>query len=222
MHNDPNQGAIYFTGTSLGGTEFLALNSGLVDLAYASFGAWGAKSGAVGTIEWKGQSKTFSVDKPFEEIVYVPVSGGNTAYLKMPAADATFTGKAMAMATQYRGSTLDMPVQDFFTGDATLRINSAGNGGNLTMSFPDFYNIGFTFNVYNTEFHNDGTMPTVTDNGNTSKFHFPNTIEGASLSGNFYGPDASAGEASGRFEIGARDNSADDLFMFDGSFGVKQ
>lgn len=49
MHNDPRQGTIYFTGTGLGGTEFMALNSGLVDLAYASFGAWGAKYGAAGT-----------------------------------------------------------------------------------------------------------------------------------------------------------------------------
>lgn len=222
MHNDPRQGTIYFTGTGLGGTEFMALNSGLVDLAYASFGAWGAKYGAAGTLEWNGQSKTFPDDDPFEEITYVPVSGGNSAKLALPAANTAFTGKAIAMATQYRGSTLDKPVQDFFTGDATLRINTAGDGGDLTMSFPDFYNIGFALTVHDTEFHNDGQMPTVTDNGNTSPFHFPTTLEGASLSGNFYGEGGSASEASGRFEISARDNPTDDLFVFDGSFGVKQ
>lgn len=65
----------------------------------------------------------------------------------------------------------------------------------------------------------------VTDNGNTSPFHFPDTIEGASLSGNFYG-NGSASEASGRFEIsGMNPTTGDptgDQFLFDGSFGVKK
>ncbi len=221
MHDDPAKPTVYFTGTALGGTEFMALNSGLVNLTYASFGAWGVKSGWVGTFEWNGQSKTYPADDPYTDITFIPVSGGDSAYLKVPAANAVFTGKAIAMATQYRGTTLDKPDQEFFRGDATLNIDSGGRSGNLAMSFPDFYNIGFQLTVYNSEFHNDGRMPTVADNGNTSKFHFPSNIEGASLSGNFYGPSGSASEASGRFEIGAK-NDAGDQFMFDGSFGVKQ
>ena len=53
------------------------------------------------------------------------------------------------MATQYRGTTLEKPVQEFFQGDATLTIDTGGKSGNLAMNFPHFYNIGFKFNVYN-------------------------------------------------------------------------
>lgn len=221
--DEGDEAPTYFTGTALGGTEFLALNNGLVDLQFASFGAWGVKTGYAGTFEWNGQSKTFSGDDTYTDITFVPVSGGNSAHAAIPDKDASFTGKAIAMATQY--IMLENPIQEFFRGDATLTINSAGTGGNLAMSFPNFYNIGFTFNISGTEFHNDGALPSVTDNGNTSPFHFPDTIEGASLSGNFYG-DGSAGEASGRFEIsGMNPTTGDptgDQFLFDGSFGVKK
>ena len=236
MHNDPAQGAIYFTGTGLGGSEFLALNSGLVDLQYASFGAWGAKYGATGTLEWNGQSKTFtgkSLDAgdAFTEIAYVPVSGGDSTALKQPDANAKFTGKAIGMVTQYRGSTLDKPNQQHFeNGNATLSINGARNGGDLLLEFPDFYDIAFQIKLINNndEFENTSQAPTVTPNGGGTPFRFPGTIEDYKLSGNFYGPDGpngfdgSASEASGRFEISARDNPTDDLFVFDGSFGVKK
>lgn len=222
MNEDPAKPVVYFTGTALGATEFMALNSGLVDLMYASFGAWGVKSGWVGTFEWNGQSKTYTEGDPYTDITFIPVSGGNSAHNAVPAENANFTGKAIAMATQYRGTTLEKPVQEFFQGDATLTIDTGGKSGNLAMNFPDFYNIGFKFNVYNSEFHGDGQMPTVTDNGNTSGIQFPQNITGASLSGNFYGPSGSASEASGRFEIGAKNDITGDGFMFDGSFGVKQ
>lgn len=231
MNEDPAKPTVYFTGTALGATEFMALNSGPVKvnssgqpegLAYASFGAWGVKSGWVGTFEWNGQSKTYTKNDPYTDITFIPVSGGNSAYNAVPAANASFTGKAIAMATQYRGTTLEKPVQDFFHGDATLTIDSGGRSGNLAMSFPNFYNIGFKFNVYNSEFHNDRQLPTVTDNGNTYDIQFPQNITGASLSGNFYGPSGSASEASGRFEIGAKNDITGDGFSFDGSFGVKQ
>lgn len=226
MHNDPNQGKVYFTGTALGGTEFIALNSGLVDLAHASFGAWGVKTGFVGTMEWNGKSKTHPEDDPFEEITFIPVSGGNPEEKAIPAANTSFTGKAFAMATQYRGSTLDDPLHKIFTGDARLSIDSTGRSGNLAMSFPDFYDIGFKFNVVGDDggLQGDGLHmpPTIRDNGNKTEFHFPNRIEGSSLSGNFYGENKTASEASGRFEISGRDNPTDDLFIFDGSFGVKK
>ena len=224
MHDDSGQGEIYFTGTALGGTEFIALNSGLVDLEYASFGAWGVKTGFVGTMEWNGKSKNYSEDDPFEEITFIAVSGGNPEKKVVPAENTDFTGKALAMATQYRGSTLEKPLQDFFTGDAMLTIDSTGKSGNLAMSFPNFYDIGFKFNVHDGELQGDGLHmpPTIRDNGNTTDFHFPSRIEGSSLSGNFYGEGETASEASGRFEISARDNPTDDLFIFDGSFGVKK
>ncbi len=236
MNEDPAKPIVYFTGTALGSTEFMALNSGPVKvnsfgqpegLEYAAFGAWGVKSGWVGTFEWNGQSKTYTGNDPYTDITFIPVSGGNSAHNAVPAANANFTGKAIAMATQYRGSTLEKPVQYFFAGKeagiATLTIDAGGKSGNLAMSFPNFYNIGFKFNVDNNEFRYDkNQMPTVTDNGNTYDIQFPQNITGASLSGNFYGPSGSASEASGRFEIGAKNDITGDQFMFDGSFGVKQ
>ena len=224
MHDDPGQGEIYFTGTALGGTEFIALNSGLVNLEYASFGAWGVKTGFVGTMEWNGTSKNYSDDDPFEEITFVAVSGGNPEKKAVPAGNTSFTGKALAMATQYKGSSLEKPLQDFFTGDAKLTIDATGTAGNLAMSFPNFYDIGFKFNVRDDELQGDGLHqpPTIKDNGNTTDFHIPSRIEGSSLNGNFYGEGVAASEASGRFEISARDNLTDDLFILDGSFGVKK
>ena len=226
MHEDPAKPIVYFTGTALGATEFMALNSGLVNLTYASFGAWGYKSGWVGTFEWNGLSKTYTKDDPYVDTMFIPVSGGNSAHNAVPAANANFTGKAIAMAQQYRGTTLEKPIEYFFIGEnagiATLTIDAGGKSGNLAMSFPNFYNIGFKFNVYNSEFHNDRQLPTVTDNGNTYDIQFPQNITGASLSGNFYGPSGSASEASGHFEIGAKNDITEDEFNFNGSFGVKQ
>lgn len=100
--------------------------------------------------------------------------------LKQPDANAKFTGKAIGMVTQYRGSTLDKPNQQHFeNGNATLSINGARNGGDLLLEFPDFYDIAFQIKLINNndEFENTSQAPTVTPNGGGTPFRFPGTIE---------------------------------------------
>lgn len=219
---------IFFSGTyPVGGKQFLVLNSGLVDLEYASFGGWGAEYIMDGTLAWRDESRTGI----YYEIDYRPLSGGDPAALKAPAANAAFTGKTVALATQFNGNTLQSPDQKFFHGDASLKIAPTGQSGNLAMNFPNFYDIGFKFNVSGSTFTADKTTLTVTDNGNTTKFRFPTNIDtsndgylNASLNGNFYGDPngSSASEAVGRFGIWAKDTAHDDEFSIVGSFGVKQ
>lgn len=226
MHKDPNQGDIFFSGTyPAEGRHFLMLSCGLVPLEYASFGGWGAEFIMDGTLTWGDESRTGR----YYEIDYHALSGGNPAALKAPSANAAFTGKAIALATQFNGNTLQSPDQRFFHGDASLTIDPTGHGGNLAMSFPNFYNIGFQFAVSNNTFHADEKTLTVTDNHNSSQFRYPTNIHNggridASLNGNFYGDPAGsiASEATGRFGIWAKDTKFDDEFSIVGSFGVKQ
>lgn len=236
MHNDPEQRPIYFSGTSIGGRQYLLLNSGLVQLEHSNFGGWAGEIIANGTLSWQNESRTGQ----YYEVEYVPLAGGEA--LKTPANNAAFTGKAVAMATQFNGNTLQSPTQTWPTnpdfphllmGDASLKVSNTGTTADLTLAFPNFYDIKFAgFDVDNTGlFSADETKLTVTDNGNTSPFHYPASIdEGqggfvqAELSGGFYGAagDTSASEAAGVFGIYAKNTKFDDEFNIVGSFGVKQ
>ena len=236
MHNDPEQRPIYFSGTSIGGRQYLLLNSGLVQLEHSTFGGWAGEIIANGTLSWQNESRTGQ----YYEVEYVPLAGGEA--LKTPANNAAFTGKAVAMATQFNGNTLQSPTQTWPTnpdsshllmGDASLKVSNTGTTADLTLAFPNFYDIKFSdFNVDGTgSFSADATKLTVTDKGNTSPFRYPASInEGqggfveAELSGGFYGAagDTSASEAAGVFGIYAKNTKFDDEFKIVGSFGVKQ
>ncbi|HJB66475.1 MAG TPA: hypothetical protein H9768_09375 [Candidatus Mailhella merdavium] len=231
LHGTSGQPDVYFTGTALGGEEFVKLSipkKGDLVLDYASFGMWGIKAGYVGTFVWNGQSTTFTEKNPFQYTDFYPVSGGDPAHAAIPDKDTRFTGKAMAMAAQYSGTSIENPIEILdLRGDATLTINSMGTGGNLALNFPNFYNIGFTFDITGNTFNNVGT-PSITNNGNTTEINFPDPMSGPMfnedetyLKGDFYG-NGSASEASGRFNIDASNPSTNDQFIFGGSFGVKK
>jgi hypothetical protein len=220
-----------FTGTIAYGKQILTLNSGLVDLEHSSFGSWAIETMFSGT--FKGDV-IGTITDDYREIISTPVSGGDSNALKSPQANDAFTGKAMAMATDYKVGPAVSPAQKFFTGDAALTVNGAGNGGNLALSFPNFYDIGFALTVSGSGFQaTTGSIPTVTDNGNTSGITLNQaTIERAKnpgaadahdtyLTGNFYGSGANAGEATGRFNVFDENGSGEDSSI-SGSFGVKK
>jgi hypothetical protein len=211
----------YFTGTIAYGKQILTLNAGLVDLEYSSFGAWAVEFMASGTMETGG--KKYDNDA-YRQILYTPFSGGDSDKLRSPAANAAFTGKAMAIAQDDMSDPLDVK-EAFFTGNAALTVNGAGTGGNLALNFPNFYDIGFTLTVSGSGFQAPaGSTPTVTSNGtNTSGVVLGNVRHASSspeyddtyLIGNFYGSGTDASEATGRFNVDT------DKGYVRGSFGVK-
>jgi hypothetical protein len=211
----------YLMGTVAYSTQILTLNAGLVGLEHSSFGAWTLELAASGTLV--GYCGTESLDG-HREIYYVPISGGDSGALKAPAANGAFTtGKAMAMAT-------DDELVKFFTGEAALTVNGAGNGGDLLLSVLNFYDIGFELAVSGSGFQAVyNSIPTITDHGNTSGITLDQSRINAAknpasadmkhdtyLTGNFYGSGANASEATGRFNVDAHN------IHVSGSFGVKQ
>ncbi len=223
--------AIFASGKFIGGQkQFLVMNLpkvGWVPLDHAHFGGWGAEYSLDVTL-----SNTAGESKPggYYEIDYHPFYIGNDNNLKAPAANTVFTGKALAIATQYRANTLDNPDQAFFSGDAVLKIDASGKSGDLALNFQNFYKIGFDFTVNGHEF--TSTKATIADNGYTGdKFRYPLNMNydekkggyfKAHMDGEFYGASSSASEAAGKFGIWAKDTAHDDEFQIKGSFGVKQ
>lgn len=220
--------AIFASGKFIGGQQqFLVMNTGWVALEHACFGGWGAEYSLDVTLSnTAGESKAGG----YYEKDYRPFYSSLDNSVKAPAPNSAFTGKAMAMATQYRANTLDNPAQAFFSGDAVLKIDTSGKSGDLALNFPNFYKIGFDFTVNGHEF--TSTKGTIADNGYTGdEFRYPlnmntNTAKGgyfnAHMDGKFYGASASASEAAGKFGIWAKDTAHDDEFNIVGSFGVKQ
>ncbi|MBQ4133583.1 MAG: hypothetical protein IJD04_07625 [Desulfovibrionaceae bacterium] len=221
----------YFTGTVAYGKQFLQLNAGLVELEHSSFGAWGVETMSAGTWKTSGGAilAEHTADTPYREIAYTPLSGGDTARLANPS-NGAFTGKVIAMATDYGSGPSGSPLQKFFTGDASLTVASASTG-TLDLSFPNFYNIGFNLEINGSGFQAvQGSSPTITGNNNTSGINLQGTVSPAQnpaaanwddtyLTGNFYGS-SSATEATGHFNVNTY-NGHDDTNL-SGSFGVKQ
>lgn len=220
---------VKFTGTVERGEKLIAMNAGFVPLQHSTYGIWATSYKLNGHFEHAGgKYPGGSNDTIIEDYTVRPLSGGVDGMKKAPANGASFTGKAMAMATKYNSDQMISPTQKFLTGDATLTIDAGGGKGDLSLQFPNFYNIGFKLDIMGSEFKaQNGSTPTVTLNGvNNTGIVFGDidpvnhSYSGGGttyVQGNFYGSGATATETTGVFQVNDKNNT-----NLIGSFGAMQ
>jgi hypothetical protein len=211
-------GNYVFKGTVTYGGQTLLINdrraSGLA-LEYATFGAWFYPVSWDGTHTEGGETTT----EKTTELVYHPFYDTHAASKIAPNANDAFTGVAHAEFAQYQES--GSYISELRSGTATLNIGSLATSGNLTLSFPQAYDIGF-INIGISSggaISHTGGIPTITDNGNTTGISLKSDAIWSSeveLEGQFHGS-GSASEAAGIFLIGFKGDKE-----VQGAFGVKK
>lgn len=213
-----------FTGTVSYGNQVLVLNgSDSVDLKYSSFGVW-LYERTMDAKKWDDDENV--VQHEIDMIgIYRPDGPDNNK--SMPDPNASFTGKAMALATDWHDTRTVEPTNVFLRGDAELKVSADGRLADLTLAFDNFYdfkfkNMDISEHMQSTDtetaafFHTDAN-PEVVKHG-TPVFEFGNPVK-SEVVGNFYGAkDSSASEATGRFEIDGKDYDTE----LRGTFGVKK
>jgi hypothetical protein len=241
--NDKVGHTVYFDGTAhyqdsqltvfVGGTREDGFS-----LDHSTFGAWAFAYTMDGTLTFMKDDQILSQPEgKFLNVYYAPVYGG-VVDKKINPEEGSFTGPAIAMASQYRG---DKFHNAYLYGTAALALeNSGGNVGfkELYLAFPGFAD--FKIGSYGDE---PGTGSNIMTNGlllagsggglqtglhvimlnaanNVTDIALQNiNAFNATLETQFYGESASSAEGVGRFEL--LDTSGMHTSI-QGSFGVKK
>lgn len=209
-----------FTGTVTYGNHVLVLNGANVGLEYSSFGMW-LYERTMDAKKWDDEENVVQHEK---DMIGFYESDNNKS---MPDPNTSFTGKAMALATDWHDTHTVEPTQVFLRGDAELKVSADGRLADLTLAFDNFYDFKFKnmdisehMKPTDTEtaaFFHTAANPEVVKHG-TPAFEFGNPVK-SEVVGNFYGSQgASASEATGRFEIDGKDYDTE----IRGTFGVKK
>lgn len=212
----------------------LVMNNTAVELEYSTFGMWAINYNSKGTWTSKsGESGPVDVWGAWAD----PFFDGVEAKKKAPAANATFSGKAVALA--HIGGDIDeatlQPVNQWISGNANLTVAANGKAVDLALVFPDYYDIEFSGIAMqgNGAFASGSAGGTVLVRENathdptkfsmdTASIKSPSKVtgytEGTYIEGQFFGDTAGqASEATGKFQVADKN-----YHNITGAFGVKK
>jgi hypothetical protein len=217
-----------FTGTVTYGKQTLLINDRTANVAleHSTFGAWYYRAtwtGDEADLDGKNPLHMAEGDPNYTQITYHPFYGADSSAPEVaPATGGTpFTGAAHAQFAQYMES--GSYISEFRSGTASLSIGAVATTGNLELTFPNAYNIGFNDIAITNGgaiSANYGDIPIITANDNTTGISLNSDdiwSREVELEGQFYGSGAAASEAAGAFSIGFRGDKE-----IRGSFGVKK